>query len=233
MQDGGTDHISSCTISNYECRCFDKLTREQVDLIKSHSVIVKYRKRENIFKQGALASNVMFVESGLVKIYVEKGGNSLVMMLVPGGNLLGLASLSDEYNTYQYSAMTYIDSEIRQIDVKIFRKLILENPGFAKDVIDKIISDKIQVYGRFFCLTHKQAYGSVADIIMCLSNRIFKSRQFDLPLSRKDLAELTGMSQETVIRILRKFSDDGLIDMDGKRFSVVDPVRLCQISENG
>ncbi|MBM3420432.1 MAG: winged helix-turn-helix domain-containing protein, partial [Bacteroidetes bacterium] len=75
--------------------------------------------------------------------------------------------------------------------------------------------------------------GTVADIIMCLSNRIFKSRDFDLPLSRKDLAELTGMSQETVIRILRKFSDDKLIQMDGKRFRVLDHHRLTQISENG
>jgi CRP-like cAMP-binding protein len=175
----------------------------------------------------------MYVEKGLAKIYMERGDSSLVMMLVPEGNLLGLSSLSEEYSKYQFSAMTYIDSEIRQIDIKVFRSLIQENPMFAKEIIEKIIADNIQVYGRFFCLTHKQGFGTVADIILCLANRIFKSMEFDLPLSRKDLAELTGMSQETVIRILKRFSDDKVIEMDGKKFKVIDYERLCSISENG
>lgn len=234
MPDSNTRHqISSCTISYHQCRCFDKLTDEERVLMEANSVTMKYRKREIIFKQGALVSNIMFVETGLAKIYMEKGDNSLVMMLVPEGNLLGLSSLSEEHTRYQFSAMTYVDSEIRQIDLNVFRKLIQSNSEFAKEIMEKIISDKIQVYGRFFCLTHKQGFGTVADIILCLTNRIFKSLEFDLPLSRKDLAELTGMSQETVIRILKKFSDDKLIEMDGKRFKVIDHERLCSISENG
>ena len=231
--EGNHEQISSCTISLYQCKCFEKLTLDERALLDANSVIIKYNKKENIFKQGALTSSVMFIEKGLAKVYVEKNGNSLVMMIVPEGNLIGLTALTEEFNRYQYSAMTYIDSSIRQIDLQVFRQLVSTNPEFAREIIDKIISDKIQVYGRFFCLTHKQAYGTVADIIMCLSNRIFKSREFHLPLSRQDLAELTGMSQETVIRILKKFSDDRLIQMDGKTFKVIDPDRLCQISETG
>jgi CRP/FNR family transcriptional regulator len=226
-------NISSCTISYHQCRCFDVLTTSEKELLDRHSVKMDYRKREIVFKQGGLVNNIMFVEKGLAKVYIERGDNSLVMMLVPEGNLLGLSSLSEEYNTYQFSAMTYVDSEIRQIDINVFRKFILENPVFAKEIIEKIISDNIQVYGRFFCLTHKQGFGTVADIILCLANRIYKSMHFDLPLSRKDLAELTGMSQETVIRILKKFAEDRLIEMDGKRFSVIDHERLTRISETG
>jgi len=226
-------NISSCTISYHQCKCLDKLTDEERILMEANSVTMKYKKREIIFKQGALVSNIMFVETGLAKVYMERGENSLVMMLVPEGNLLGLSSLSQEHTRYQFSAMTYVDSVIRQIDLHVFRRLIQGNTDFAKEIIEKIISDNIQVYGRFFCLTHKQGFGTVADIILCLSNRIFKSLEFDLPLSRKDLAELTGMSQETVIRILKRFSDDSLIEMDGKKFKVLDYERLCSISENG
>ncbi len=43
----------------------------------------------------------------------------------------------------------------------------------------------------------------MADILLCLSDRIFKNSEFDLPLSRKELAELSGMSSETVIRMLQ------------------------------
>ncbi|PLW97561.1 MAG: transcriptional regulator, partial [Marinilabiliales bacterium] len=51
--------------------------------------------------------------------------------------------------------------------------------------------------------------------------------------SRKDLAELSGMSSETVIRMIKKFNEDGLIQMDGKKFKVIDYDRLISISEKG
>lgn len=199
----------------------------------ANSVKIKYHKREVICKQGGFVSHVMFVEKGLAKVYLDNGVNSLVLKIIPSGNLLGLTSLSDDLNTYQYSAMAYVETEIKQIDISVFRQLVRSNAEFAKEVIDILSANSVQIYGRFFCLTHKQAYGRLADILLCLSNRVFKQTEFDLPLSRKDLAELSGMSSETVIRMLKKFSDDGLIQMNGKSLKVLDFDRLVRISEIG
>lgn len=226
-------HITGCTISPRPCRCFEKLTKEEKQLIDDNSVIIKYKKREIICKQGSFVSHVMYVEKGLTKVFLDSGDSSLVLKIIPEGNLLGLASASEEHNTYQYSAMAYIDSEIKQIDIKVFRQLLNQNPVFAKEVIDILSDNSIQIYGRFFCMTHKQAYGRLADILLCLSDRVFKSTEFELPLSRKELAELSGMSAETVIRMLKKFNEDGLIEMDGKKFQVLDYPRLQRISEAG
>jgi CRP/FNR family transcriptional regulator len=66
-----------------------------------------------------------------------------------------------------------------------------------------------------------------------LSDRIFKSENFELPLSRKELAELSGMSSETVIRMLKKFDDDKLIGLQGKSLQILDYPRLKRISETG
>jgi CRP/FNR family transcriptional regulator len=129
--------------------------------------------------------------------------------------------------------MAYIDTEVQQIDIHAFRQLLSQNAKFAREVIDVFSSNSIQVYGRFFCLTHKQAYGRLADILLCLADRIFKQSQFRLPLSRKDLAELSGMSPETVIRMLKKFNDEGLISMDGKSLHIIDYEKLQRISETG
>ena len=208
---------TACTISSHYCRCFDKLTEEERKYIDSQSVTIKYKKGEIICKQGSFVSQVMYVDKGLVKVFLDNGSNTLVLKIIPEGNLLGLASVSLEYNTYQYSAMAYIDSEIRQIDINIFRELLNTNSKFAREVID----------------THKQAFGRLADIILCLSERIFKKKEFELPLSRKELAELSGMSSETVIRILKKFNEEGLISMNGKNFIVHDYERLQQISDKG
>jgi CRP/FNR family transcriptional regulator len=62
---------------------------------------------------------------------------------------------------------------------------------------------------------------------------IFKTKEFSLPLSRKELAELSGMSAETVVRMLKKFNDDGLIALDGKNIQLKDYSRLKKISESG
>lgn len=228
-----TVKLTGCTINPRECRCFEMLTEEELKTLQANSVKITYKKGEVICKQGGMVSTVMYIEKGLAKVYLDNGKNSLVLKIIPDGNLLGLASVSDEFMTYQYSAMAYIETEIIQIDVNTFKSLLRLNPDFAKEVIDVLSSNSVQIYGRFFCLTHKQSYGRIADILLCLSERIFKKSHFELPLSRKELAELTGLSSETVIRVLKKFDAEGLIRLQGKNIEVNDHERLTQISDRG
>ena len=225
--------FSGCTLSYHQCRCFEKLNDEQRDFLDANSVKIKYRKGEIICKQGGFVSHMMYMETGLAKVYLENSMNTLVLRIIPDGNFLGLSSVSEEYSNFPYSAMAYVDSEIRQIDVNAFRKLMDQNTEFMKEIIDILSANSIQIYGRFFCLTFKQAFGRLADILLCLSDRIFKKTEFDLPLSRKELAELAGMSPETVIRMLKEFNEEGIIKMDGKSIEVIDYQRLKQISDTG
>ncbi|MDA3954455.1 MAG: Crp/Fnr family transcriptional regulator [Bacteroidales bacterium] len=224
---------SGCTISEDPCICFEQLSKKEQKFLDENTVKIKYKKGEIICKQGSYASHIMSVESGLVKVYIDDGINSLVLKMIPEGSLLGLSSVNEEYTTFQYSATSYIDTVVNQINIVAFRKLLNKNPGFAKSVIDILNAKSVQINSRFFCLTHKQSYGRLADIILCLADRVFKKREFDLPLSRKDLAELSTMSAETVIRMLKKFKEDDLIVMDGKKLKIVDYDRLKRISETG
>ena len=57
------------------CRCFEKLTQEQKDFLDANSVKIKYRKGEIICKQGGFVSHVMYMESGLAKVFLENGSN--------------------------------------------------------------------------------------------------------------------------------------------------------------
>jgi len=173
------------------------------------------------------------MKEGLAKVYLDNGSNSLLLRIIPDGSFIGLSAVSEEYSTFPYSAKAYIDSTIVQTDVKIFKQLLTQNAEFAKGIIDILSSNSVQIYGRFFCLTYKQAYGRLADIILCLSDKIFKQDNFELPLSRKDIAELSGMSSETVVRMLKKFNEEGLIKMNGKQLEVLDVKRLQRISETG
>lgn len=224
---------TSCTVVDYKCKCFDVLTPSELELISANEVYVTYKRGETICKQGTFASHIVIMEEGLAKVSINDCNKTLILKIIPEGNMIGLTALSDQNNTFQYSASAYVDSKARLIDINVFIKIVKQNPEFSFELLNLLASNNIQIYGRFFCLTNKQSYGKLADIILCLSNRVYKSKKFEILLSRKDLAELSDMSTENVIRLLKKFKDDGLIEIEGKSFTIKDYESLIKISELG
>ncbi|MCK5029312.1 MAG: Crp/Fnr family transcriptional regulator [Bacteroidales bacterium] len=225
--------LNSCTVSNAKCICFDMLTEEEKELIDKNQIDVRYKKGEVICKHGTFAPHVIYLKEGLAKVYLEGLNDSLILKIIPSGNLIGLTSISEDNTVFPYSAMTYSDSTASLIDINVFRKVINQNAKFATSIINILCENSLQTFGRFFCITHKQLYGRLADILLCLSERIFKERDFEMNLSRKELAELTGMSTESVIRMIKKFKDDGIITMEGKMVKIVNYDLLRKISEYG
>jgi len=224
---------NSCTVNYDSFHCFEKLSDEELLMLEKNRLEVSYKKGEIICKQGAFASHIMYICKGLVKIYVENQQGSLILKILPEGKMIGLSSLYDGNNVFQYSAQAYTDSVINLIDINVFRQLIKENAQFASEIINILCENAIQTYGRFFCFTNKQSYGRLADVLLCLACRIFKKDEFDLNLTRKELAELSGLSTERTIRILKKFKDEKLIAIDDKRFTILDTEKLQQISNHG
>ena len=227
------NYKNTCTVYNSKLSCFEELTDEQVKLIEKHKVVVPYNKGEIICKQGTFASHIIYLREGLVKVYLENSPRNLVLKISPSGNLIGLPSIYDGNNIFLYSAATYVDSMVEMIDINVFKQIVRENARFAYRVINVLNENTVQIYGRFFCLTNKQLHGRIADILLCLANRIFKTQEFTLPLSRSDLAELTSMSTESVIRVLKDFNEDGLIKITGKSFKILNYDMLSRISEVG
>ncbi len=225
--------LNSCTIGDGKCKCFDLLTDAESEIVNKNFVEVKFKKGEIISKQGTFATHIMMLCEGLVKVFIESGGESFILKIIPEGNLIGLTSLMDGNNIFQYSIQAYVDSVVQIIDINIIKEMIGTNPKFAFEIINMLNSNTIQTYGRFYCLTQKQSFGRLADIILCLSNRIYKQNEFELLLSRKELAELSGMSTENVIRMLKKFKDDKLIEINGKTLKILNPEKLVVISNHG
>jgi len=224
---------TSCTVVNINKSCFDFLTEEQKNLIEQKQVTVEYKKGEIIAKQGTFTTHILVVNEGLAKVYYEENNKSLILRIAAPGSLIGLTSLPLNQNVFQYTASAYVNTTVRLIEIDIIRKLILENGQFAAAIVDILSGISIQKNGRFFCLTHRQSYGKLADIILCLAGNIFQQDEFDLALSRKELAELSGMSTESVIRTLKNFQEDGLIEMTGKTFKVINPDGLFKICQLG
>lgn len=224
---------ASCTVAKDNKSSFDFLTPEQKELVDNNLVVIVYKKGEIIAKQGTFTTHIILICEGLAKVYFEDNNKSLILRIAPSGSLIGLTSLPINQNVFQYTASAYVETRVKLIDINIMRQLILQNGRFATAVIDALSEVAIQKNGRFFCLTHRQSYGKLADTILCLAGNIFKTNEFDLSLSRKELAELSGMSTESVIRTLKNFQDDGLIKIEGKRFEILDTEGLMKICQLG
>jgi len=224
---------TSCTVTHENCECFEMLTEEQKQLVEEKQRIIHYKKGEIIAKHGSFASHVIFLCEGLVKVYYESSDDSLILKIVTPGNLIGLTSLQKDENIFNYTASAYINSRARLIDINLFKQFIEENGKFASAIINILSENTNQINGRFFGMTHRQSYGKLADLILCLAGRVFKERVFELHLTRKELAELAGMSTESVIRILKKFQEDDLIKMTGKTLEIIDQEGLQRICDIG
>jgi len=224
---------TSCLVENAHAHCFDVISDTEKDLLVKNTVDIRYKKGEVIVKQGSFASHVIFLTEGLVKVHIENDNKDLVLKIIPPDHFIGLSSLYEGNNSFIYSATAYIDSEASLIDIEFFKSLIRKNPQFAYQVINIQNENAAQVYGRFYCLTRKQSHGLVADLMLCLSNRVFKSDDFCLPITRNDLAELTGLSIESVMRIMREFKEEGLIETKGKNVKILQPESLERISRFG
>ena len=76
-------------------------------------------------------------------------------------------------------------------------------------------------------------HGRMADALIYLSDTVFNSLEFEMPLSRQDLADMTAMSKDSAIRILKELEKDGFANFDEKNISIINFEGLCILSENG
>lgn len=224
--------VNSCTIGNDKLDSFRELTPKQRDRVIENLVEITYRKGEIICKQGSFASHVMVMKKGLAKIYIESAAEELILKILPAVNIIGLPFIAEGNSHFHYSVKAYLDCTVQIIDINIIRSLVKENAKFATKIINTMGENYIVTVGRFFCLTKKQTYSRMADILLCLALRIYKQQDFPMELSRKELAELANMSLETSTRILSKFKADKLLTVNNNRIKILDLARLTAISNN-
>jgi CRP/FNR family transcriptional regulator len=74
---------------------------------------------------------------------------------------------------------------------------------------------------------------AVAYVLLYFTREIYNSRIFDLPVSRKEIADYIGMSSANVIRTLSDFKKDGIIKVFGKTIEIANIEKLEIISKRG
>ncbi|MBR5643365.1 MAG: Crp/Fnr family transcriptional regulator [Salinivirgaceae bacterium] len=208
------------------------LTAEQMDMVQANSVALNYNKAEMICKQGAFASNVYFVEKGLMKAYKEYKNGNLIMRFVKPGEIVGLSSLYNK-GVYLYSVASVGASGVMSVTADVVKQLIRVNPDFAEMVIGKLNQVTVDEHERVISLTQKQLNGRIADAVLHFANNVYNADEFNLQLTRRDVADFCGMSTESAIRILKELHNDKIIKIDGKNLKIISKQLLQNVSEFG
>jgi CRP-like cAMP-binding protein len=211
----------------------DCLTLEELHDLQANSNVVNYQKREVIFRQHTRTSHIMFVKNGMVKIFKEsRSKRSFILKIATSGDFIGLLSVFGN-DMHQYSAASVCDTDICFVDIGAFNRTMQKNPDFSLKLIKLISSEGLFIFERLMGQTHKQLPGRIADVILYLSEVIYKNEEFDLPLTRRELAELAGTTKESFIRTLAEFKHDKIINLDGPRVSINSMKIVRTLSELG
>ena len=229
---------STQLIKCFECDkkslCFQQLNEDELKLTNDNKVQIRFKKGEIISKQGSFVTHVMYLKDGFAKVYKETDIDSnLILDIIPEGKLIGLTSLYNSDNIARFSVAALTDAIICSIDRKVIEKLIYKNNDFAKTVISSLNEEALQFYDKMASLTQKQMNGRVADALIYLSGSIFKSNQFEMILSRKDLADFTGMSTMSVVRTLKNLKKEGIIEDEKGKIDIKNFELLKKISQSG
>ena len=112
------------------------------------------------------------------------------------------------------------------------KELVRENGNFALDLLERMSRTADNIIRNYNDINRKNLRGRIAYILLNFSDTIYLNDRFDLPVSRKEIAELIGMTTENVIRILSEFRKEGIIRINGKEIEITDKPKLQFLSEH-
>jgi len=212
---------------------FKLLSDKELELVDQNRTSVFFKKGETIRKQGAVLTHVISLNSGLTKAYLEGPNNkNIILAFASPTSFIGGPGMFVDHK-HHFTVTAIMDSCVCYITLGIFKELLQKNTLFADEYFKHLSNITLSSYNRLINLTQKKMDGRLADALLYLSDEIFKKKRFELQLSNKDLAELSGMSKDNVVKNVKKFQQEGLINNSGNEIEILDYNTLQQISRIG
>jgi len=222
-----------CKYCNLKLNLFRFLTDKELEIINEKRYEVRFNKGETIFKQGGPLTHIACLTDGMAKIYLEDNKNkNIILKVVRPTELVGGPGFQVD-NRHHFSVSTITDSKACFIDILAFEQILKTSSPFAMEFIKHLNTTTILLYNKIQSLTQKHMNGRIADTLLYLSKVIYANESFETTLSRQDLADMSSMTKESAIRIIKEFRDDGIIDCEANHFKILNENQLVKISQTG
>ncbi len=222
----------SCNDCKLKCDIYKALCERGEDLARIRPLHVYFDRHEYICKQGSSVTHAIYLVEGSAKLFIEGLNNrNITLYILTPNSYIGLLSFF-ETPDYSYSVKAIEDSHICMVDLETIKKMYVENHDFLLKLNKAFGKSVKSILGKIITLNQKNIRGRIADSLLYLS-RLYGSDTFEMLLSRKELGELSAISEENAVRLLTEFKKEGIIEVTGKSISIMDKKLLTKISEVG
>jgi len=215
------------------CKCciFRGLDEPLLDLLAGEVLTKKFRKGEQVFRQGQECPGLYVVSRGLVRVYkIAPSGKDHVLHFAEPGQTFAEVAAMGEFNLPAH-AEALENSTCLLLPTRRFRALLRQNHALCLQLLAGMSLWIRQLVGLLEDVVLRDAVGRVARHLLEADAR-GQGHWFALAVMKKDLASHLNLTSETLSRTLRRLAEAGLIDMGrDQRIRVIARDALSDVAE--
>ena len=211
-----------------EIPLLEDIPPEELKKISTYFHLKEYKKNEYIFFEGDDEPGIYIVIEGIVKLIKETAdGKTVILRLATPKEVFGWLVMGDSKPTSTYTAQALVDTKVLYISNQDFLKLLNLYPALAVKITCDASKMLLEAYDRLKSLAAEKVEGRIANLLLELSRKIGKEEDGKIviraPITRQDLAEMTGTTVETAIRIMSKWKKEGIVNTERGKIEILDP----------
>ena len=161
----------------------------------------------------------------------ENKKDHIISIALPKSFIGFLTVFSQDH--YGYSITALEETTLCFIEIELIQEIILNNGGFALNVLSKISEVSHEIIYKRVNIYSKRLRGRIAYLLIVLSKEIFFKTRFDLPVTRREIGELIGMSTANVIRVFSEFQRDNIVKINRSAIEITNFSMLEKVSKYG
>ena len=193
-----------------------------------------YDRGELIFAEGDPSDAFIIIVSGRVKVFKSTpAGKEIILEIFGGGDPLGAVAVY-EGAPFMASAFTLEPTELLSIEQAAFFRLLEAEPAFVRGLLSGLTLRLAELTRRLAELTGARVETRFARLFLKLCDQIGKPDRrgtfVAMPLSRQELADLTGTTIETTIRIMSRWQKDDVLHTEKDGFVILDRATLEEVA---
>ena len=206
---------------------FKGLAKGKLHSIESLFAMKEYYKREVIFEPGD-KDKVFLVKTGQVELYqlTPTGKKTIIERLRPG-SLFG--DLGSEDSSEVFVEAT-VDSYVCSLKKGNFFTLIAQYPDLSEKLMKQLFNRLLSVEKRMSSVAADSAFQRLVKLLLSLGKQKSEdSMEISEKFTHEELAQMLGISRQTVTTLINQLEKKGLISRKGKSIQF-DPSRLAQVT---
>jgi len=194
--------------------------------LAASSVILNLHAGDLIFKQGDTGEWVYWIREGLVKVTrTTSAGREFITAIFTSGEVFGLINLYFA-KPFPVSARAVTQTDIVAIKKDALAGFLTSHPGLAEFLIDLVSSRLVQSQMRATELACEKADRRLTATIA----RLYDAMGSVIPFTQRELGEMTGITTETVIRLVRVLRQQGVVATGRGKIIITDPDKLKRMN---